>query len=1145
MIKFALNIKLRYMLRKVLSLVIFIGILANGDLIAQSNLFTNGSLLGTPGSGSAPSSWNLILGQTSYSADINNLNSGYISPPDVDYQISPFNSKDGGTWSSFAGDKSVDLYEGIYQQVSLTANKIYSISFEFSHFGLDFVNSLFYDDEAFINVIYSTVGEPNLGPGGSTTSLIGKSDDISMGGGWKDRTFTFTPNVSADYNIGFQIGLVDPNSNRSYVNIDDIKIVEQSNNSGGNTPPVAKNDGNSLDEGGVAKGNVLNNDDDADGDPIIVVGNSLPAHGLIVIKPNGEYEYTHNGDEEFADQFDYTIDDGTVTATATVFFTINKVNDPPVVIKDTFEINEGESITILNSDPNLIINNDFDPDNTVADFYVIPHLPPLWNDKTKGELIPGNIGAFEYIHGCNNASLDAFTYYVSDGIDTSLVSDSVIIIINNEPPIGLADTFGVNLGQSLTINDKSDGLLENDVDSFACDILTVKMIKPPKMHAGTFTLNQNGTFTYIHDGTLGITQDTIIYSLFDQEDYALEYDTAYINIIYPPPTTTTLSYAVDENQELVVDSIQGIFGDVDGDGIPNVIGNNNLPITIELWDDLSNGPFRGKLLPSGELNEDGSFIYEHDCTDTPNEDYFLYKVKDSLSEAIDTVKITINNVCPEGKNDEYDVLEGQTIDVPQLLGVTENDDDDNPCDPLTVTIVDEPLYHTGTFTLNPDGSFIYSHDDSENFTDMFSYRLSDGECTGGVYVVNINIEPVDDKPPICNDDSFSPCVKEGDTLEITLYDDGVLGNDNDPDIKDSILTAILVDDVVHGKLSFNDDGTFIYIHDGGEDEFDFFRYIANDGDFNSIDTALVTICIDQVNDCPVANDDYFSINEGETLDSTVVRNDTDEDINTDDNNYRAISSPSEGTLVEMRSDGSFVYIPPDQIPLPGPLIVSFDYEITDPLGVCYDMATVTIRINSVNDCPVAFNDTITVDALNNDLIIKDIISNDIDPDSPLDSSSVFIVDAPNYGDLKVNDDGTISYMYVGSPTKRDSLTYTVQDSVGCISNYAKVLINIENIQFPEYELPSYFTPNQDRFNDFFTIKYKNIIPGNVRFEVKIVDRYQRIVFEGDIYNDMIWDGMDMNTTGEAKRGLYYYEITPIEYGSNRARTLVGAIFLDR
>ena len=1139
MIKFALNIKLRYMLRKVLSLLFFIGFLVNGNLIAQSNLFTNGSFDGTLSNGSLPTNWDTFSNTSTFgvhSPDLCNIN----DPTLGDEKTIATSSTDGGTWVGFhdrTDNAFGDYREGLWQSVSLKAGVTYTISFEQANFGAENGGTFFSNNgkvEVFIDA-------------GSTepTTLVGDGGAMPLGTQWNNASVPYTATASGSHAIGFRAKTTSGDKVGAYLSIDGITIVEQSNNSGGNTPPVAMNDGNSLDEGGVAKGNVLNNDDDADGDPIIVFGNSLPAHGLIVIKPTGEYEYTHNGDEEFADQFEYTIFDGTDKVTATVFFTINPINDVPIVVKDTFEINEGDTITILNSDPKLIINNDYDPDNPVADLYVDLHIPPLFNDKSNGELTLGIKGAFEYIHGCNDASMDVFRYYVSDGIDTSLVSDSVIIIINNEPPIGLADTFGVNLGGTLIIDNQLDGLLENDVDSFACDILTVEMIKGPSMHAGTFTLNSDGTFTYNHDGTLGITQDTIIYSLFDGEEYALEYDTAYINIVYPPPTTTTLTYVVDEGKELVVDSIQGIFGDIDGDGILNVVGNNNIPITIELWDDLSNGPFRGKLLPSGEINDDGSFIYEHDCSDTPNEDYFLYKVKDSLSEAIDTVKITINNIVPEGTNDEYDILEGQTIDVPPTLGVLLNDSDDNICDPLSVTIVDLPQYHSGTFTLNPDGSFIYSHDDSENFTDMFTYRLSDGEDDGAVYVVIINIEPVDDKPPICNDDSFTPCVKEGDTLEITLYDDGVLGNDNDPDVKDSILTAILVDDVMHGKLSFNDDGTFIYIHDGGEDEFDFFRYIANDGDFNSIDTALVTICIDQVNDCPEANDDYFSINEGEKLDSTVVRNDTDEDINTDDNSFRAISSPSEGTLVEMRSDGSFIYIPPDQIPQPGPLVVSFDYEITDPLGVCYDMATVTIRVNSINDCPVAFQDTIIVDALNNDLIIKDIISNDIDPDSPLDSSSVFILDPPNYGDLTVNDDGTISYMYVGSPTKRDSLTYSVQDSLGCISNYAKVLINIENIQFPEYELPSYFTPNQDRFNDFFTIKYKNIIPGNVRFEVKIVDRYQRIVFQGDIYNDIIWDGMDMNTTGEAKRGLYYYEVTPIEYGSTRARTLVGVIFLDR
>ena len=64
-------------------------------------------------------------------------------------------------------------------------------------------------------------------------------------------------------------------------------------------------------------------------------------------------------------------------------------------------------------------------------------------------------------------------------------------------------------------------------------------------------------------------------------------------------------------------------------------------------------------------------------------------------------------------------------------------------------------------------------------------------------------------------------------------------------------------------------------------------------------------------------------------------------------------------------------------------------------------------------------------------------------------------------------------------------------------------------------------------------------------EVKILDRYQRIIFEDVRSNDIIWDGIDKNTSGDAKKGFYYYEITPIEYGSTRTKSLVGVIFLDR
>ena len=118
MIKFVLDIKLRYMLRKVLSLLFFIGFLVNGNLIAQSNLFTNESLTGTTGVGTAPDSWKSIKGSnmsSPYSADLNDLTDGIVSYSDVYWSVSPSNSGDGGTWAGLYAVRSASWYEGIYQ----------------------------------------------------------------------------------------------------------------------------------------------------------------------------------------------------------------------------------------------------------------------------------------------------------------------------------------------------------------------------------------------------------------------------------------------------------------------------------------------------------------------------------------------------------------------------------------------------------------------------------------------------------------------------------------------------------------------------------------------------------------------------------------------------------------------------------------------------------------------------------------------------------------------------------------------------------------------------------------------------------------------------------------------------------------------
>ncbi|MBK9085050.1 MAG: cadherin-like domain-containing protein [Sterolibacteriaceae bacterium] len=53
----------------------------------------------------------------------------------------------------------------------------------------------------------------------------------------------------------------------------------------------------------------------------------------------------------------------------------------------------------------------------------------------------------------------------------------------------------------------------------------------------------------------------------------------------------------------------------------------------------------------------------------------------------------------------------------------------------------------GTLTLNADGTFSYTHDGSENFSDSFSYRLTDNDGQVSEATVNITISPVSDTTP--------------------------------------------------------------------------------------------------------------------------------------------------------------------------------------------------------------------------------------------------------------------------------------------------------------------------------------------------------------------------------------------------------------
>uniref|UniRef100_UPI001445C801 DUF4347 domain-containing protein n=1 Tax=Crateriforma spongiae TaxID=2724528 RepID=UPI001445C801 len=142
--------------------------------------------------------------------------------------------------------------------------------------------------------------------------------------------------------------------------------------------------------------------------------------------------------------------------------------------------------------------------------------------------------------------------------------------------------------------------------------------------------------------------------------------------------------------------------------------------------------------------------------------FLRFKAQDNGSPGASSfLDVTINVVAnqpPNADNDEYNLLEGGTLATTDADGTTtagDSSDDgvaandsDPDGDPLSVTLISGPSFDTGTFALNPDGTFAYTHDGSENFTDTFVYQADDGEGNTDTATVTLHITPVNDAPTV-------------------------------------------------------------------------------------------------------------------------------------------------------------------------------------------------------------------------------------------------------------------------------------------------------------------------------------------------------------------------------------------------------------
>ncbi len=197
---------------------------------------------------------------------------------------------------------------------------------------------------------------------------------------------TVFDNVDMSGSHGFQVGFVLAHQLTVTDGILDLELIHEVENpqiaglevvvvsgGGGNTPPIAGNDGASVPEGGQVMIPLLANDSDADGTlvPSSVAVVSPAASGSVSINPStGAATYTHDGSATTSDSFTYTVldDDGAPSNEALVSITVTPGVDPGATL---YRVNAGGGVIAASG-------GDWSPD-TVASPSIYANVPASGN----------------------------------------------------------------------------------------------------------------------------------------------------------------------------------------------------------------------------------------------------------------------------------------------------------------------------------------------------------------------------------------------------------------------------------------------------------------------------------------------------------------------------------------------------------------------------------------------------------------------------------------------------------------------------------------------------------------------------------------------------------------------------------------------
>ena len=501
-------------------------------------------------------------------------------------------------------------------------------------------------------------------------------------------------------------------------------------------------------------------------------------------------------------------------------------------------------------------------------------------------------------------------------------------------------------------------------------------------------------------------------------------------------------------------------------------GISNLDIATEVGvlqndtddenDDLSVAIAQNPSSGTVVINEDGSFTYTVITASTT--DTFTYTVTDTNGgQSTATVTITSADLQPEP--DFYTLNEGGVLTTEATTdGLLINDLTNNGLK-IEAELVTAP--NNGNIDLSADGSFVYTHDGTENREDRFTYKLvnSNNDESQPIFV-KLNISNVNDAPIALN---TTVTLNEGSSTSfLPNY------QDTDTNLEDLTFEFSLADGANDtGVMVLDETGRLTYTHDDSEVTTDLFTYTVSDGEFIS-EPAEIRVTVLPVNDAPEISTGNLTltVNEGGAVSSSLEIFDAEGDSSSllQVTGGEAVfgSVQISDNIITYTHDGSTNFSD------------SFTLRAYDGTDFGLD-TTFNVIVEEVNDAPALTDGattSYTVDEGGSSVIsLLNLFS-----DEEGDSITLSVSTASN-GTVVQLENGSFEYAHNGSETNTDSFIVTASDGISETNTEQKINISITPIN----DLPTISGVDDLNVDQFDEITFTPIIndPDDSSFTLEI------------------------------------------------------------